>query len=113
MVVAVLGDVVVVVVLGDVVVAVVPGFGRRFGDAATDQESCGEKPECRARPGYKSQCRLLGFEHIIVPRQYCHICGKWNPRPKLRLVPFGCAMRREFDSKSDFARTEISCDSIR
>jgi hypothetical protein len=32
-------------------VAVMPGFGGGFGDAATDQESCGDQGESRARPG--------------------------------------------------------------
>ena len=38
-----------------VMVAMVPGFGGSFGDAATDQESCGDKSERRARLGYSSQ----------------------------------------------------------
>jgi len=42
-------------------VMMVPGFGRSFSDAATGQESCGEKPDRRVRPGYNPQCRLLGF----------------------------------------------------
>src|SRR5437867_10472 len=32
-------------------VAVMPGFGGGFGDAATDQESCGDQGESRTRPG--------------------------------------------------------------
>ncbi len=45
------------VVVG-VMVVVAMGFGRGFGDAATDQKSCGDKSERRTRPGYISQ-RLL------------------------------------------------------
>jgi len=37
------------------------GFGRGFGDASADQESCGENSERRARLGYSSQCRFFEF----------------------------------------------------
>ena len=47
---------------------VVPGLGGGFRDGATGQKSCGEKTERRVRPGYESQCRLLGFQHTNVPQ---------------------------------------------
>jgi len=36
---------------GMVVVAMVPGFGGSLGNAAADQESCGNQRESRTRPG--------------------------------------------------------------
>ena len=57
-------------VVGMMVMAVVvmPGFGGGFGNAPTDQESCGEKCERRTRLGYFSQRRVLGYQHMLVPR---------------------------------------------
>jgi hypothetical protein len=45
------------------VAMMVPGFSGGFGDAAADQESCGEESERRARPGYISQRELIGIQH--------------------------------------------------
>jgi len=46
-----------------VVMPVVPGFGGCFGDAAADQESCGDQCERRARPGYRSRRKHIGIQH--------------------------------------------------
>src|SRR5437763_3670069 len=54
-----LGDMVGVVVM----TIVMPGFGRSFGDAAADQESCGDQSKRRARPGYRSRPKLIGIQH--------------------------------------------------
>src|SRR5262245_24056877 len=51
------------VVVMTVMMMVVPGFRGSFGDTATDQESCGDKSERRARPGYIPQRRLLRILH--------------------------------------------------
>jgi hypothetical protein len=42
------------------VAMMVPGFGGGFGNASTDQESCGEDRKRRTRLGYVSQPKLLG-----------------------------------------------------
>jgi hypothetical protein len=46
-----------------VMVAVMPGFGGRFGDAAADQESCGDQGESRTRPGLSSRHHIIGIPH--------------------------------------------------
>ena len=51
------------------VMAVMPvGSGRGFGDAPSDQKSCGDDSQRRARPGCISQCQILTIQHIAVPR---------------------------------------------
>src|SRR6185437_6731601 len=49
-------------------VMVMPGMGRGFGNAPAEHDSRGDNSERRARPGYSSQCRLFGYDHIIVPQ---------------------------------------------
>jgi hypothetical protein len=44
-------------------VAMVPGFRRRFGNAAADQESCGDQGESRTRPGLSSRHHIIGIPH--------------------------------------------------
>src|SRR2546421_11331420 len=84
-----------------VAVMMMPGFGRGLGDASTDQKSCGEHSDRRARLGYIPQRRLLELQHVVVPRnKYCHICGKWSPRPVLRVSPFGGLIRHKRGSRS-------------
>jgi hypothetical protein len=56
-------------VVGMMVVAVVmSGFSGGFGNAPTDQKSCGDKCERRTRLGYVPRRRVLELQHILVPR---------------------------------------------
>ena len=45
------------------------GFGGGFGDAATDDKSCGANSQRRTRPGSNPQRQFLEFQHVIVPQE--------------------------------------------
>ena len=78
--------------------------GRGFGEAPTDQKSCGEERERRARLGYVSQRRVLGYVHILVPQDsIATYVASGTPVPVERL-PFGDRMRRKLGSKCFVAR---------
>src|SRR6185437_640017 len=63
------GDTGVMVAIAVVMMGMVmSGMRRGFSDASAERDSCGENGERRARPGYSSQCRLFGYDHITVPQ---------------------------------------------
>ena len=49
-------------------VAMVPGFGGGLGDAAADQQSCGDQGEGRTRPDCTARHCIIGIQHKLVPQ---------------------------------------------
>jgi hypothetical protein len=85
-------------------VAMVTGFGRGFGDASANQESCGEDRQRRTRPGYASQCWLLGCQHLCSPSASIAPVGQVEPPSRFEWLPFGYLMRRKVGDEPIFNR---------
>src|SRR6478672_11001523 len=78
-----------------VMAVMMSGFGRGFGDAPADQQSCGTDSQRRAPPGSISRREILTFQHIAVPRDsIATYVASGTPVP-FEWLPFGGLMRRK------------------
>ena len=52
---------------------------------------------------------FIAFIQFVPLKKYCHIRGKWNPRPVWIRAPFCVAIWRELGSNGRMSPAETSC----